>query len=1283
MLKSYFESYFGINDFQGDYQTAYSKLVDSLYALFVRKGFQKTELGRIWDTFDNRQNFGILSLLMEKAGIFDNIDTQLAMNKLNSYLSDPFHKEELRTIFKSDEGKQRILESFLTSFVTSNTITDKIVIPRMGWQAPLMEVRYNLYALSYRTNAFFKNLIQKVETEPKYSIADLFNQKVYGSTIYDPKNPAYSNKLQLEGLNDVDFYSSSTTPAGRIYDALAIVEIMDTSFASEIKSTILENIFEVSQFNLPNMLGNDALSSLINAFDRSRDSSLIPSLTTQIITLAAPLVSQLNFPSEAFSDVRTLLKNLLSKGMSDLGHKLEDHELFLVELVKLINSEIIIRAKSHVIITELTLKKFIKDLFADKDFKAKVLGTALVEFKSTHFPTILSDGNGYQQLLTLLKRNLDQIAVSLPSTISGRKPRVLLSLSYDFDPHFRSDNKLSIQNDFINGWAFVYDPASSEGVRCITSDLELAEYRVKYEGALKVFHIKNNFAPYANLILVPTSLIETNNLKKVPTTLNPIGGGSTLFLEEGWQDWNTDIVYHNIYAADGQDYKLNSKLIFTKDEVRIHKNFYWAEEFFDFDYDYDLLLDKNIISFQSKFMAAYTFTRGYIIITGLTDVILNLQNTESSPDPFPNLRIPFTNYKGKDVNIIPFNTILPEWSQRIESYSRVLTQLAGEGMFSGNFKGTQPLAVDNYFLNLLESEIIYTVEGFKKILSKLGLTNADFAKITRGTIQADGTFAPSVVTRQQFYEEWFNIIQKDVKPPSPPNLVFKGHDSLGVGLYTGSDNQIAMINAALQDALGYPAFICLLAGIMTFAQDSDDSQEYRIDFSIHRSELQAKLLNDFVGRSHYDTTKGDIGPQYLSFKPRKQIYFTGIFMFGTKLGIMPLKNDFVANYYQLFNPKNPGDYLFAINQIINKHFSQFLGSPKEVKKLNTMLLDGVTEIYDFYENMLFDNNFVYSSTILKTVDRVQLMRRIQNPGSRDVDYSLFLRLLGFTKQSFEIKTWSGIPIAPNSNDLRSAIDSSLITSNAMYRWSFGVNQISEGVSQFYNDFDIVWSSGFSEKFMTAYDKLKEIFTKAPVGDTLKIDFLGRTTNGIDKNYKISTEQKDFPAGDYLYIKTLFDTEFSGHEIIFKPSDSRQLTEAVVSMLLLMTMEPNVFVNVKVESSNTLNVGDNFLNLDIFDLYDNDILHDGTVFSSRRIEGSFVWTQTGAGAVLTQEAFEAFENDFKKIFQYRDIMNFNGFNNHEQDSNANTMFDYVKDKIFGHFISLGIFIVGRSKLTDLR
>ena len=133
----------------------------------------------------------------------------------------------------------------------------------------------------------------------------------------------------------------------------------------------------------------------------------------------------------------------------------------------------------------------------------------------------------------------------------------------------------------------------------------------------------------------------------------------------------------------------------------------------------------------------------------------------------------------------------------------------------------------------------------------------------------------------------------------------------------------------------------------------------------------------------------------------------------------------------------------------------------------------------------------------------------------------------------------------------------------------------------------------------------------------------------------------------------------------------------------MIMEPNVFVNVKVESSKTLNVGDNFLNLDIFDLYDNDILHDGTVFSSRRIEGSFVWTQTGAGAVLTQEAFEAFENDFKKIFQYRDIMNFNGFNNHEQDSNANTMFDYVKDKIFGHFISLGIFIVGRSKLTDLR
>jgi len=39
-----------------------------------------------------------------------------------------------------------------------------------------------------------------------------------------------------------------------------------------------------------------------------------------------------------------------------------------------------------------------------------------------------------------------------------------------------------------------------------------------------------------------------------------------------------------------------------------------------------------------------------------------------------------------------------------------------------------------------------------------------------------------------------------------------------------------MIDAALQDVFGYTAFVCLLSGIMTFAEDSSQSLGYKISF---------------------------------------------------------------------------------------------------------------------------------------------------------------------------------------------------------------------------------------------------------------------------------------------------------------------------------------------------------------------------------------------------------------------------------------------------------------------
>jgi len=249
-------------------------------------------------------------------------------------------------------------------------------------------------------------------------------------------------------------------------------------------------------------------------------------------------------------------------------------------------------------------------------------------------------------------------------------------------------------------------------------------------------------------------------LTKVPTY-----GGDTLHLEEGWQDWDTGIVYHNIFAADKQGFKLNSKLIFTKDEVRIHKNFYWAEKYFDFDFDYDLLIDRNIMVFQSIFMAAYTITRGDIIITGLTEVILNLEHTEPSPNPLPELNLG-GRFGVRNPNVIPFYSILPEWQQKIDSYVAVLNQLTGLGKLSDfgiSEEESRPLdTVNKFFLNLLNDGIIYTIEGFKTNLRKLGLNDADFALLTRGIIQADGSFLPSGISKKEFYSNWLTVIKNDL-----------------------------------------------------------------------------------------------------------------------------------------------------------------------------------------------------------------------------------------------------------------------------------------------------------------------------------------------------------------------------------------------------------------------------------------------------------------------------------------------------------------------------------------
>ncbi|KKM89650.1 hypothetical protein LCGC14_1246570, partial [marine sediment metagenome] len=1274
VLKSYFESFFKANDFQGNSKKAYLKLVDSLYALFVRKRFQNTEGQEIYNIFENRQEFAILTYIMEKGGIEERIGTQAFVDKLDLWLKDDSNKAEFKRVFMSEEGKQRIMESFLCTFL-ENPMLDKLIVPTYNWQASLSEVRYNLFRLPIQINSFFKELLEKVETDSEYTMKDLFNQKVYSSIKYNPTHASYKNNLLLKGISSVSFYGRSD-PC-RLYDGLAIIEIMGTSLATKIKSTTFENIFsEGMVYNLPNMLSNDGLSSLINAYTNSKDSSMKTSLKAQIITLAGPIISYnvlsgfLPYATpETLANVRALLKIFFSKEISKLDNKLEDHELFLVQLVKLINQEITIKYAAGQTVSDMS--KFAEELFSKDDFKDKIFSLAGQEFASNHFIEQLEKYDGFKQLLNLLKLNLESLIVTLPPSRGGpTEPDILLSLSYDYDPHFKSNEKLS-RSDFPSH-IYAYDPSDSQGVTLLSTDALLEAYRIKYKGALKAYHIKNLYTDYGKLVLVPTSLIG-DNLKEVPTTMNVLGG--MLHLEEGWQDRDTGIVYHNIFIADEDGYKLHSKFIFNSDEQRIHKNPFWAENFIDFDFNYDLFSKHGIVVYQSRFIAAYTINRGDTSMTGLTYVLINIEDTPSSPNPLPLIETPKRS-NIFDANIIPLSTLLPEWSKKIESYSMVLNQLAGLEIFKQTKRsGTQELFIDNNFLNLQNDGIVYTIEGIKTTLNQLGLTDVDFPSITRGMKQADGSFQKSPASRFNFYASWSSKIKNDL---SNGGSVFGSHPGLGSMIFTGIDNQFAEIDAALQDVFGYIGFICLLSGIMTFAEDSGESSGYRVDFSVHSQIKQAELLNDFIGRGIYDHKSGDFSSNYLSSLQARLRYFTGIFIFGSKIVLVPLENGFIDNYYSKFLPSGEDQFGDATNAFLNKHFLKYLGESGTIKVLNEKLILGRTESFELIRSLSIKSP-------LKSVETAQmnfLWKDFILPLSESSDHSSKLRGLSYKNKGFVMHLKYGPEFGVSTINLNSAIDNSMITSNTYYSWLFNENLIGDGASNYYLDFDLVFKQGLDEKITSTFKKLKEIFALIPDGNTFKAKIYGRTTQGIDSRYTISSKPGDFTGSHFPnhFIRNLFGSDFDNDVIEIDLRDG--LSESLISLITLMVIEPNAFINIKVESGTTLTPGDNLLNMDIYGIYDDSILSEGSVARKHRIGGASVWSETGVGAVFTQEKFNELKVAYDAIIQYKDIKYFNGFHNHQRDNGFSTMFDYVKAKIYFHFKMLGGYI-DASKLTDLR
>ncbi|KKM83073.1 hypothetical protein LCGC14_1313080 [marine sediment metagenome] len=638
----------------------------------------------------------------------------------------------------------------------------------------------------------------------------------------------------------------------------------------------------------------------------------------------------------------------------------------------------------------------------------------------------------------------------------------------------------------------------------------------------------------------------------------------------------------------------------------------------------------------------------------------------------------------------------PNVIESAEALGIVLAQLA-EPRFINVEKHTIML-VPEAFLNLHTSlPHKYTINKFKNILYKLDLKSADFAKITRGVLQDDGSFFmnPDPATlgpklsKKSFYEGWLTIMQKDLgeSDSNPGNLfVFGNHKNLrdipndrpwmqGADTsFEGTNDEIARIDAALIDKFGFPAFVSLLAGIMTFKEDSSRTLGYGIDFINHPREFQSKMLRNFVGRAFHDTKDKPIGNRFFnnlvsSSKYRQASYWGSIFTLGFKREryIIPFSSEFLDKYFQVLSPKGPLDYLDARNMILNKIFSIYIGENKKTPELNKMNFYGRKEIFNFLFDLLSKTyeNKVPRHSGEKTFLANRLIQYIMASTSakKDFVHKLNILLRTHSTQSFAI---GGVEFEVDYDTLIDMFTRNKLTLNSLYTFLFSRETIANRDHIYYNDFDLAWKSnrdskGFDERFETAHDIIKSMIEKIPNdgSNVIKVKFYPRKRGGIDA----STDSSASITSASVISTSLTQTEF---EI-----DLSSPSKGIISMLTWMMLEPNMFAVVKWNS-------ENFIYLDIFNMFDQSHIDSSTY--TIKVPDNFVWGSRGIAFMLVD--YKDYQAQFDAQFKYGDIMHFTIFHNYELDGRFNNIIDYISDKIFNHFIRLGKLEDG-STLIDLR
>ncbi|MHA1491949.1 MAG: hypothetical protein ACTSRI_20135, partial [Promethearchaeota archaeon] len=467
-------------------------------------------------------------------------------------------------------------------------------------------------------------------------------------------------------------------------------------------------------------------------------------------------------------------------------------------------------------------------------------------------------------------------------------------------------------------------------------------------------------------------------------------------------------------------------------------------------------------------------------------------------------------------------------------------------------------------------------------------------------------------------------------------------------------------------AFGYPGYIFLLSGMMSFSESDKASNGLHIEFLIHSQKRQSMLMRDFLGHGLHDNDKRDLSNTFLQRSQKKiskkkypftAFYFTSVLLSGFKLNDREIKppenNIFLRKYFEIYAPKDSNDYKKVINIFLTSSYSKYNDLEKEDKFFSDMNSKGRYDFYKFLSKKLHDT----IENIKKTKDikpayesllYLKLMRYIMNP-SDSYDPVRQLKNVLITgepsKITLDIVNSNEPPITLEIiyDDLMNILTREMLFT-MFFHYQHGSTLSSthnRKNSGYFMDFDISWEDGLDEKTIKAFEFYVNMFEKAPEKQ-VTLEFYFSQPKGISTEAEITNRERGFNRFVITFDKT-------------KP---KQLQSAVLSMIFWTSLDPDIFVAAK-------SGGKYFSYCDAFGLKDHDYV-SSSGYGLQNLDAQFWWTAESGD--FTKAKYLALVEKFKNEvgFTLEDIKYVRGCHNHELSDKYDTIIEYAAYKYLKHF-----------------